>query len=557
MTALTVIILAKDEARHITRAIASVQEIATEVVVVDSGSTDDTVTLAKAAGARVLHNPWTNYATQFNWALDQIKSNSGWVLRLDADEIVTTELRAEIQSGLPDVAGITIGRSMCFMGQPIRHGGLFPIRVLRLFRNGMGRCETRWMDEHIIVDGPLAAFSGQIIDDNRNSLDWWTTKHNGYASREVVDILNKEFGFLPQDKLAANATGKQAAIKRWVKDKLYARLPLGARAGVYFLYRYVLRGGFLDGSQARAFHVLQAFWYRYLVDAKLAEVRSYMAKEFVDPVTAIARVLNLNVSTPSLRLSTHANRMKISVVTAVMNGRDTLPAMLESLRIQSHGQIEHIVQDGGSTDGTLAYLQSDGLAQMQLQTRADTGIYDAINHGISRATGDVIGLLNSDDRLAGPDVLAAVADALRDPEIDGVYGDLQYVSRDDATRVIRNWKAGAYEAAKLRRGWMPPHPTLYLRRSVFERAGVYDTSFRISGDYDDMLRYLTTGQVNLAYLPQVMVQMKLGGVSNRTFAHMIRKSREDYRAIKRHNVGRIGPLVTKNTSKLGQFRAGA
>lgn len=249
--------------------------------------------------------------------------------------------------------------------------------------------------------------------------------------------------------------------------------------------------------------------------------------------------------------------MKISVVTAVMNGRETLPDMLASLRSQTHQQIEHVVQDGGSTDGTLAHLQSNGLPQMQLQSRPDSGIYDAINQGIARATGDVIGLLHADDRLAGAEVLASVANALQDPAIDGVYGDLQYVARDDTARVIRHWKAGPYVAAKLRRGWMPPHPTLYLRRSVFEKAGLYDTSYRISGDYDGMLRFLTTGQVRLTYLPQVMVQMKMGGISNRSFAHMIRKSREDYRAIRRHNVGGLGTLVAKNVSKLVQFRAGA
>lgn len=249
--------------------------------------------------------------------------------------------------------------------------------------------------------------------------------------------------------------------------------------------------------------------------------------------------------------------MKLSIVTAVMNGRKTLPDMLESLRSQTHQKIEHVVQDGGSTDGTLTYLQREGLAGMQLRTQADGGIYDAINQGISRATGDVIGLLHADDRLAGPDVLASVAEALQDPAIDGVYGDLQYVARNDATRVIRHWSAGPYAAARLRRGWMPPHPTLYLRKSVFSRAGLYDTSFHISGDYDGMLRFLTTGAVRLGYIPKVMVQMKMGGISNRSFAHMIRKSREDYRAIRRHNIGGIGTLVAKNVSKLVQFKAGA
>lgn len=245
--------------------------------------------------------------------------------------------------------------------------------------------------------------------------------------------------------------------------------------------------------------------------------------------------------------------MKISVVTAVMNGRVTLPAMLGSLKSQSYPQVEHVVQDGGSTDGTLAFLDAEGQHDMALQSGPDTGIYDAINQGIRRATGDVIGLLHADDQLAGPHVLAQVAEALQNPETDGVYGDLEYVAQDDDTRVIRHWRAGAYTPAHLKRGWMPPHPTLYLRREVFARVGLYDTSYRISGDYDGMLRFLTAGHVRLGYIPQVMVRMKMGGVSNRSFAHIIRKSREDYRAIRRHGIGGVGTLVAKNLTKLPQF----
>ncbi len=245
--------------------------------------------------------------------------------------------------------------------------------------------------------------------------------------------------------------------------------------------------------------------------------------------------------------------MKISVVTAVMNGRATLPRMLESLRAQTYDDIEHVVQDGGSTDGTLDYLHANGHPAMALVSGPDKGIYDAINQGIRRATGDVIGLLHADDHLAGSDVLQAVAQAMADPQIDGVYGDLQYVARDDETHVIRHWSAGPYAQSNLKRGWMPPHPTLYLRREVFARAGLYDTSYRIAGDYDGMLRFLTKGQVRLAYIPQVMVRMKIGGVSNRSFAHMIRKSREDYRAIRRYKVGGIGTLMAKNLSKISQF----
>ncbi len=296
---LTVVILTRDEERHIARAIASVRAIAGHVLVADSGSTDRTVAIAQGLGAEVRSNPWRNHATQFNWALDQLPPNSGWVLRLDADEIVSADLARQIAETLPglapDVDGVTVGRRMAFLGRPIRHGGLFPIRVLRLFRQGRGRCEDRWMDEHIKVAGRVAHLAGELLDDNLNSLTWWTAKHNSYASREVVDILNLDHGFMAHDTVAALGGG-QAGTKRWLKEKVYARLPGGLRALAYFLYRYILRGGFLDGREGLAFHVLQGFWYRFLVDAKLAEVRAHMRKTGTPAPEAIRVVLGIDVS---------------------------------------------------------------------------------------------------------------------------------------------------------------------------------------------------------------------------------------------------------------------
>ena len=161
---LTVVILTRDEERHIERAIASVAPIANRVLVIDSGSTDRTVALAEARGARVLTNPWTCYASQFNWALDQLPEDTDWVLRLDADEVVTPALAAEIKLLLPELgpefAGVRVWRRMTFLGRTIRHGGVFPIRVIRLFRHGRGYCEDRWMDEHILVDGAVADIKG-------------------------------------------------------------------------------------------------------------------------------------------------------------------------------------------------------------------------------------------------------------------------------------------------------------------------------------------------------------------------------------------------------------
>lgn len=296
---LSVVILTKNEERHITRAISSVSEIADRWVVVDSGSTDCTIELARNSGAEVRENSWVNYATQFNWALDQLPEETDWVLRLDADEIVTPDLARQILELLPklgpETKGVYVSRRMHFLGRRVRWGGVFPIRVMRLFRHGAGRCENRWMDEHILVDGATADLSGEIIDDNLNSLTWWTEKHNSYASREVVDLLNLEYGFMPHETVADLRGGQQAGVKRWLKECIYARLPGGVRAFVYFIYRYVVRLGFLDGKEGTAFHVLQGFWYRYLVDLKLHEVRTYMRVHDADVVDAIRDVLGITI----------------------------------------------------------------------------------------------------------------------------------------------------------------------------------------------------------------------------------------------------------------------
>jgi len=293
------VILTFNEEQHLERCIASVKEIACQIVVVDCFSTDGTVAIAQANGARVIQRKWVNYATQFNWALTQLDSGAEWVLRIDADEYLTPALIAEIKIKLPSVGpevdGVYCSRRMTFQGALIRYGGVFPVRVLRVFRNGRGKCENRWMDEHIKVAGPTVDFQSELIDDNLNSLTWWTDKHNKYASREVVDMLNLEYGFMPHDSVASLRGGKQAGVKRWLKEAVYAKLPGGFRAFVYFIYRYVIRLGFLDGQAGTVFHFLQGFWYRYLVDAKLAEVKRHMREHKVDAVVAVDKVLKIKL----------------------------------------------------------------------------------------------------------------------------------------------------------------------------------------------------------------------------------------------------------------------
>lgn len=273
--------------------------IADRVVIVDSGSTDGTREIAEAMGAEVLQNRWVNYATQFNWGLEQLAPDSEWVLRLDADEIITPELAGEIAARLPrldrSVDGVYVPRRMTFLRRPIRHGGVFPVFVLRLFRHGRGRCENRWMDEHIIVGGATQRFSGELIDDSLKPLSWWTEKHNGYASREVIDLLNLEYGFMPRETIASLSGGEQAGVKRWLKERVYVLLPGGIRAFAYFIYRYLFRLGFLDGREGLAFHVLQGLWYRFLVDAKLQEVRCAMRQNGLGVVKSIKLVLDITL----------------------------------------------------------------------------------------------------------------------------------------------------------------------------------------------------------------------------------------------------------------------
>lgn len=245
--------------------------------------------------------------------------------------------------------------------------------------------------------------------------------------------------------------------------------------------------------------------------------------------------------------------MKVSVVTAVFNREDTVAEAVRSVRQQTYPDVEHIIQDGGSTDGTLAILNDLIEDGMSLESACDGGIYEGINRGISRATGEIIGLMHSDDLFESPRILDLVAETMADRRVHGVYGDLVYVSASDPGRVIRYWNSGVYQPERLKSGWMPPHPTLYLHRGVFERWGKYDTDFRIAADYEAMLRWLVKGRIKLAYIPEVMVRMRVGGESNRSIEHVIRKSREDYRAIRRHGVGGLGTLLAKNFRKIGQF----
>ena len=279
VVSLAVVILTYNEERHIGRALEAVAPIATDVYVVDSGSSDKTVAIAQAHGAIVLHHPFVNHAQQFQWALENAPIQADWLMRLDADEVVEPNLCAALAAQLPrldpDVVGVNLNRKHIFLGRWIRFGGRYPLVLLRIWRRGHGRIENRWMDEHMIVwGGRSVTIDGGFADHNLNDLTFFTDKHNKYATREAIDRLNKEFGlFARDDAVSTGASSAQARIKRSLKEGLYNRLPFGVGPLGYFLWRYIGQLGFLDGREGLIYHFLQGFWYRFLVEAKVLELR--------------------------------------------------------------------------------------------------------------------------------------------------------------------------------------------------------------------------------------------------------------------------------------------
>lgn len=285
------IILTLNEEQHISRCIASIRSICRSITVVDSGSTDRTVELAKELGAEVVVNRWINYAAQLNVGIERLAVRGGWLLRIDADEVLEADGSDKIRRLLTkideSVNGIAIQRRIYFLGKRMKHGATEPSWQLRLWRNGKGSCEQRWMDEHIKVSGAVVRTNTVISDVNLNSLTWWIAKHNSYASREAIDILNVRYRFLPEDGLFDARASRQARVKRFLKEKVYLTLPGGVRTCAYFLYRYFLRCGFLDGRAGFYWHSLQGFWYRNLVDAKVLEIMMHAAENGCSIVDAI------------------------------------------------------------------------------------------------------------------------------------------------------------------------------------------------------------------------------------------------------------------------------
>ncbi|MGE7307319.1 glycosyltransferase family 2 protein [Priestia megaterium] len=286
MVDLTVVILTKNEEKNLRKCIESFRGIAKRFVIVDSFSTDGTEKicnelnqeLKKFGGSLDFYqNKWVDYATQLNWGLTKTNITTQWSMRMDADEELLEELVSEINQNLPtiskDINGVILRRRVYFMGRWIKHGGRYPELLLRIFRTGKAMCEQKVMDEHMILsEGKTVEFKNDLIDNNTKDLEWWTHKHNWYSDREVLDHQMTIKKALTNASLLENSKStRQAKGKRIVKNKGYYRLPKFFRAHIYFIYRYYIRLGFLDGPEGKIFHFLQAYWYRFLVDAKMYE----------------------------------------------------------------------------------------------------------------------------------------------------------------------------------------------------------------------------------------------------------------------------------------------
>ena len=284
---ISVLILTFNEELHIERCIKSLLPFTKEIFIVDSYSTDRTVEIAESLGAKVYQNKWPgNHAIQFQWGLENCPIETEWVMKMDSDEYVLPELAEEINVKMntleEDVSGVYIKRRVHFMDRWIKHGGYYPTWLLRIWKYDKGQMEQRWMDEHIkLSSGTTVQFENDLVDDNKNNLTWWTEKHNNYATREAVDILNIIYGFKKYDEVEPNLIGTQEQRKRWLKMR-YASLPLFLRPVLYFTWRYFFKLGFLDGKPGLVWHFLQGGWYRFLVDAKINEIYFKAGKEKKD-----------------------------------------------------------------------------------------------------------------------------------------------------------------------------------------------------------------------------------------------------------------------------------
>ncbi len=250
---------------------------------------------------------------------------------------------------------------------------------------------------------------------------------------------------------------------------------------------------------------------------------------------------------------TRHNKLRISIITACYNSASTLEKALKSVSEQTYSNIEYIVVDGASSDNTSVLLEKYKFRINKLISEPDKGIYDALNKGVAQATGDYIGFLHADDFYAHSKVIEKVAFWCQQSKADAIYGDLQYVSRQQPDRVIRKWKSGKFNLRKLKMGWMPPHPALFLKRELYLKNGMFDISFRIAADYDLIIRNFKNDLIKIYYFPELLYIMRVGGESNKSIGNILDKSKEDLKALRKNKFGGVYTVFFKNFRKIGQF----
>lgn len=277
MLDISVIILTLNEELHIRRCIENIKPIAKQIFVVDCFSKDKTVDIAKELGAEVFQHEWPgNQAAQFNWALENLPITTEWILRLDADEYLTSELITEMYERLPklseDVSAVVLPLGRAFMGRVLKHGIVNSVKMIRLFKYGRAYYEQRLMDEHVVLkSGVTVTFKNKFIDDSRLSVKQFIDKHNQYSSREAALLLDAEYHLF--DLETEDMSHCEDVQKKRAQKLKYAKMPLFWRSFAYFCYRYIFKFGFLDGKEGFLWDFLQGWWYRTLVDAKIFEIK--------------------------------------------------------------------------------------------------------------------------------------------------------------------------------------------------------------------------------------------------------------------------------------------
>lgn len=245
--------------------------------------------------------------------------------------------------------------------------------------------------------------------------------------------------------------------------------------------------------------------------------------------------------------------MKISIITATYNSEKTIIDTIKSLDSQTYDNIEYIIIDGKSKDNTLDLIRNNSKRVSKIISEPDSGIYDALNKGIMHSTGDIVGFLHSDDIFSYPDAISDLVDKLSSDNSDAIYADLDYISKEDDDKIIRHWRSGPYKKENIMRGWMPPHPTFFMKRNLYIEYGLFDLRFKISADYDSLLRYIWINNISLSYLSKVTTKMRVGGESNRSIKNIIKKTKEDIMALKKNELPWMKAIILKNLSKIPQF----